>query len=62
MERADLEGGVVKPGTTAAENAEMEVSSFLEGCHNTRRRHSRLANLSPADYETMHLTQNEVSG
>src|SRR4051794_7142499 len=27
----------------------------------TRRRHSRLGNLSPTDYETMHLTQNEVS-
>ncbi|PRY36628.1 hypothetical protein LY71_118120, partial [Geodermatophilus tzadiensis] len=25
------------------------------------RRHSRLGNLSPADYENMHLTQNEVS-
>ena len=39
----------------------MEVFSYLEGFYNTRRRHSRLGNLSPADYETMHLTQNEVS-
>jgi putative transposase len=40
---------------------EMDVFSYLEGFYNTRRRHSRLGNLSPADYETMHLTQNEVS-
>jgi transposase InsO family protein len=40
---------------------EMEVFSYLEGFYNTRRRHSRLGNLSPTDYETMHLTQNEVS-
>src|SRR3712207_5674382 len=39
---------------------EMEVFSCLEGFYNTRRRHSRLGNLSPADYESMHLTQNEV--
>ena len=39
----------------------MEVFSYLEGFYNTRRRHSRLGNLSPADYEKMHLTQNEVS-
>ena len=40
---------------------EMEVSSYLEGFYNTRRRHSRLNNLSPNDYETLHMTQNEVS-
>jgi putative transposase len=40
---------------------EMEVFSYLEGFYNTRRRHSRLGNLSPTDYETMHLTQKEVS-
>ena len=40
---------------------EMEVFSYLEGFYNTRRRHSRLGNLSPTDYETIHLTQNEVS-
>jgi putative transposase len=40
---------------------EMEVFSYLEGFYNTRRRHSRLGNLSPTDYETTHLTQNEVS-
>jgi transposase InsO family protein len=40
---------------------EMEVFSYLEGFYNTRRRHSRLDNLSPTDYETMHLTQKEVS-
>jgi putative transposase len=39
----------------------MEVFSYLEGFYNTRRRHSRLNNLSPTDYENMHLTQNEVS-
>jgi transposase InsO family protein len=40
---------------------EMEVFSYLEGFYNTRRRHSRLGNLSPTEYETTHLTQNEVS-
>jgi hypothetical protein len=40
---------------------EMEVFSYLEGFYNTRRRHSRLNNLSPTDYENIHLTQNEVS-
>jgi putative transposase len=40
---------------------EMEVFSYLEGFYNTRRRHSRLGNLSPTDYETLHMTQNEVS-
>ena len=40
---------------------EMEVFSYLEGFYNTRRRHSRLDNLSPTDYETMHGTQKEVS-
>jgi putative transposase len=39
---------------------EMEVFSYLEGFYNTRRRHSRLGNFGPTDYETMHLTQNEV--
>jgi hypothetical protein len=39
----------------------MEVFSYLEGFYNTRRRHSRLANLGPTDYETVHATQNEVS-
>ncbi len=38
----------------------MEVFPYLEGFYNTRRRHSRLNNLSPTDYETMHLTQNEA--
>jgi putative transposase len=40
---------------------EMEVFSYLEGFYNTRRRHSRLGNLSPNNYETLHMTQNEVS-
>ena len=40
---------------------EMEVFSYLEGFYNTRRRHSRLGNLSPTNYETLHMTQNEVS-
>ena len=40
---------------------EMEVFSYLEGFYNTRRRHSRLGNLSPTDYEQIHLTQKEVS-
>lgn len=40
---------------------EMEVFSYLEGFYNTRRRHSRLGNLSPTDYETLHTTRNEVS-
>ena len=40
---------------------EKEVFSYLEGFYNTRCRHSRLGNLSPAVYGTMHVTQNEVS-
>jgi putative transposase len=40
---------------------QMEVFSYLEGFYNTRRRHSRLGNLSPSAYENLHLTQNEVS-
>ena len=40
---------------------EMEVFSYLEGFYNIRRRHSRLNNLSPTNYETLHMTQNEVS-
>ena len=40
---------------------EMEVFSYLEGFYNPRRRHSRLGNLSPADYETQHLTRNQAS-
>ncbi len=38
----------------------MEVLSYLEDFFNTRRRHSRLIDLSPTDYETIHLTQNEA--
>ena len=43
---------------------EMEVFSYIEGFYNTRRRHSRLDNLSPAAYEqllTEQVTQNEAS-
>lgn len=40
---------------------EMEVFSYIEGFYNARRRHSRLGNLSPTDYETIHPTRNEVS-
>jgi transposase InsO family protein len=43
---------------------EMEVFSYIEGFYNTRRRHSRLDNLSPAAYEqllTQRVTQNEAS-
>jgi transposase InsO family protein len=40
---------------------ETEVLSYLEGLCNTRRRHSRLGNLSPTDYETMRVRQNEGS-
>lgn len=40
---------------------EMEVFSYLEGFYDTRRRHSRLGNLSPTDYENVDLTRNEVS-
>jgi putative transposase len=39
----------------------MEVFSYLEGFYNTRRRHSRLNNLDPTDYENIDLTRNEVS-
>ncbi|MGY1673858.1 IS3 family transposase, partial [Geodermatophilus sp. SYSU D00710] len=40
---------------------EMEVFSYIEGFYNPRRRHSRLDNLSPADFEKMLTTQNEAS-
>ncbi len=43
---------------------EMEVFSYIEGFYNTRRRHSRLDNLSPADFEnkiTQQMTRNEAS-
>jgi putative transposase len=40
---------------------EMEVFSHLEGFYNTRRRHSRLGNLSPTNYETLHMTHIKVS-
>jgi transposase InsO family protein len=43
---------------------EMEVFSYIEGFYNPRRRHSRLANLSPADFEktiTQQMTHNEAS-
>ncbi len=39
----------------------MEVFSYIEGFYNTRRRHSKLNNLSPDQYENLHLTRNEVS-
>jgi putative transposase len=42
----------------------MEVFSYIEGFYNPRRRHSRLDNLSPADFEkilTQQMTQNEAS-
>ncbi|WP_432574667.1 IS3 family transposase [Kineococcus sp. SYSU DK005] len=39
----------------------MEVFSYLEGFYNTRRRHSRLGNLSPVDYEDQHMTRNQAS-
>jgi transposase InsO family protein len=35
---------------------ETEVFSYIEGFYNTRRRHSRLGNLSLTDHETMHVT------
>ncbi|WP_255472711.1 IS3 family transposase [Quadrisphaera setariae] len=40
---------------------EMEVFSYIEGFYNSRRRHSRLDNLSPLDYEQRYLTQKQVS-
>jgi hypothetical protein len=43
---------------------EMEVFSYIEGFYNPRRRHSRLDNLSAADFEkvlTQQRTQNEAS-
>jgi putative transposase len=42
----------------------MEVFSYLEGFYNTGRRHSRLDNLSPTDFEikiTQQMTRNEAS-
>jgi putative transposase len=41
---------------------ETEVFSFIEGFYNPLPRHSRLGNLSPAAYERMITTQNEVAG
>jgi transposase InsO family protein len=41
---------------------EMEVFSYIEGFYNRLRRHSRLGNFSPADYERTITTQTEVSG
>ncbi|SFU08393.1 hypothetical protein SAMN05660657_05520 [Geodermatophilus amargosae] len=38
----------------------MEVFSYIEGFYNPRHRHSRLDNLSPADFEKMLTTQTEV--
>lgn len=43
---------------------EMEVFSYIEGFYNTRRRHSRLDNVSPAVFENkirQQMTQNEAS-
>ncbi|MGY2004630.1 IS3 family transposase [Blastococcus sp. SYSU DS1024] len=43
---------------------EMEVFSYIEGFYNTRRRHSRLDNVSPADFENkirQQMTRNEAS-
>ena len=41
-------------------NFQMEVFSYLEGFYNTRRRHSRLGNLSPTEYERQQVTETEV--
>ena len=40
---------------------EMEVFSYIEGFYNSRRRHWRLDNLSPLNYEQRYLTQKQVS-
>jgi len=43
---------------------EMEVFSYIEGFYNPRRRHSRLDNLSPADFENkirQQVRRNEAS-
>ena len=40
---------------------EMEVFSYIEGFYNPRRRHSRLDNPSPADFEKTLTTHNEAS-
>ena len=39
----------------------MEVFFYLEGFYNPRRRHSRLGNLSPTDYEQQ-LTRDTERG
>lgn len=46
---------------SSRQELEMEVFSYLEGFYNTHRRHSRLDNLSPSDYEKRHMTDNQVS-
>lgn len=40
---------------------EMGVFSYIEGFCDPSRRHSKLNNLSPTDYENIHLTRNEAS-
>lgn len=40
---------------------EKEVFSYLEGFYNSRRRHSRLDNLSPTDDERQLVRQNEAT-
>ena len=52
---------VYRKAWTSRHELEMEVFSYIEGFYNTRRRHSRLDNLSPADYEERHLTHKQVS-
>ncbi len=55
-----VKSGLGRVGS-AFDNAMAEAFSYLEGYPNSRRRHFRQNNPSPADYETMHLTQNEAS-
>ncbi|MEX5237611.1 hypothetical protein RCG96_17735 [Kocuria sp. CPCC 205236] len=49
------------PVLATRHDPEMEVFSHPEGFYNPRRRHSRLGNLSPTDYEQQLVTQKEAS-
>src|SRR3954454_24943884 len=51
---ATLKTELIYRGSSPTRNElEMEVFSYLDGFYNPRRRHSRLGNLNPTDYETM---------
>ena len=56
--RVDAQAG--RRAGRSAEIAANRLRLYLECFYNTRRRHSKLNNLRPTDYETIHLTQDEA--